>query len=39
MFVRDGEGVGVTVSCAVRDALKLIVFDDEEVIDGDTPIV
>ena len=39
VLVRDGDGVGVTVSCAVPVPLKLIVFDDDEVIDGDTPIV
>ena len=39
MLVNDGDGVGVTVSCAVPVPLKLIVFDDDEVIDDDTPIV
>jgi len=39
VLVRDGDGVGVTVSCAVPVPLKLIVFDSEDVIDGDTPIV
>jgi hypothetical protein len=39
VLVRDGDGVGVIVSCAVPVPLKLIVFDSEDVIDGDTPIV
>ena len=38
VLVRDEDGVGVIVSCAVPVPLKLIVFDSDDVIDGDTPI-
>ena len=39
VLVRDGDGVGVIVSCAVPVPLKLTVFDSDDVIDDDTPIV
>ncbi len=39
VLVRDGDGVGVIVSCAVPDPLKLTVFESDDVMDDDTPIV
>ncbi len=39
VLVRDGDGVGVIVSYAVTVPLKLTVFESDDVIDDDTPIV